>query len=102
MSEATSMAGRKIEAKQLNMRQIKTFISDLDPDAEPHIIDLVFDDPIPATAVAMATGLSLEELAGDFNQEEIRELLDKVKAVNSSFVGMMERIVKAGQLLDAN
>ncbi len=102
MSESINMAGREIEIKQLNMRQVREFIAGMDPETEPHIVDILFNDPVPAKAVSLATGLSLDELAGDFSQEEMRELLDKVKAVNPSFVGMMERIIKAGQLLSDN
>ena len=62
----------------------------------PHVLDMVFDDDIPAVAVSAASGLSLAELEGDFTQQEIRDLLDKVRAINPFFVGMMERLCRAG------
>ena len=103
MSESIKIAGRDITVKQLKMNQIREFVSSFGDDrAKPHILDILFDDPVPAKAVSLATGLSMEELAGDLRQDEMRQLLDKVKAVNPSFVGMMERIIKAGQLLNEN
>jgi hypothetical protein len=57
------------------------------------VVDAVFDDDLPAVAVAASSGLSLDELAGDIGQQEMRGLIDKVKAVNPFFVGMMARII---------
>lgn len=103
MNDSTiQIGGRDITVKQLNMSEVRDFVSSLDDDAEAHIVDILFNDPVPAKAVSLATGLSLEELAGSFKQDEMRTLLDKVKAVNPSFVGMMERIIKAGQSLSEN
>ena len=97
MSEQITIGGRQITVRPLTMRQIRDVLDALKDDGKgekrAHIIDVVFNDEVPAVAVSSATGLSLAELEGEFGQQEIRELLDKVRAVNPFFVGMMERLV---------
>lgn len=96
MSEQITIAGRQVEVKGLTMKQIKDVLASLkdrSKQQEAHVIDAVFDDDVPAVAVSMATGLSLAELEGDIGQQDMRDLLDKVKAVNPFFVGMMTRLI---------
>ena len=104
MSEQIKMAGRDIKVSQMNMAQIREVVAAMEKDSadketKPHILDLVFDDDVPARAVSVATGLSMDELGGKFSQDECRKLLDLVKAANPFYVGMMERFIKAGQQL---
>lgn len=94
MGEQITLAGRQVEVKQLTMRQIKNVMAVVKKqDNEVHVIDAVYNDPVPAVALAEGTGLSLEELSGDFNQEEVNNLLSKFKSINPFFVGMTERLV---------
>jgi len=106
MNEKITIGGREITVRQMTMADVRRFVAEMQQQAdgqepEPHVIDMLFDDPVPASAVSVATGLSLDELAGDFTQSEMRELLDAVKAANPFFVGMMERLVEAGRQLSA-
>ena len=99
MGEHVTICGRDIEVRSLTMRQIREAVAKLKSgdvllDGEPHIIDLLYDDSVPAVAVSLATGLSLAELAGDIDQVAMRDLLDKVRAANPFFVGMMERFFR--------
>ena len=94
-TESLTIAGRPVTVRQLTMRQIRNVMAHLKKkEAEPHIVDVVFNDSVPAIALAEASGLSLEELAGDFDQQDIADLLAKVKAINPFFVGMTERIIQ--------
>lgn len=97
MTESITVCGREITPKQLTMSDVHEFLQRMEQDAAdkkpPHVVDIVFNDQVPAVAVSMSTGLSLDELAGKIPQDTMRALLDKVKAVNPFFVGMMERIV---------
>lgn len=100
MAEQVTVSGRKIEVKQLTMRQIRNVLAELKKKGEPHVIDTVFDDDVPAIALAEATGLRMDGEEGpdvvsllDLSQEEVKELLDTFKAVNPFFFGMMERII---------
>lgn len=99
MSEQITVSGRQVEVKGLTMKQIKEVMANLkgqNEKQEAHVIDAVFDDDVPAFAVSLATGLSLAELEGDIGQQDMRDLLDKVKAVNPFFVGMMTRLISLG------
>jgi len=105
MSDPVKIASRDISVKQLTMAEIRKFVAAMQAEAEKednkaHVLDMLFDDPVPAAAVSIATGLSMDELGGSFSQDEMRELLDKVKAVNPFFVGMMERLIEAGRQLN--
>lgn len=87
---------RKVEAVETGTRVPE------EPSVEPeveyrvHTVDMLFDDDIPAKVVSLSSGLSLEELDGDYTQQNIRELIDKVRAVNPFLVGMMERLSGVG------
>lgn len=102
MNETINIGGRSVAVKQLTMRQIREVLANLkERDGGPHVLDMVFDDDVPAVAVSEATGLSLAELEGDFTQQEMRDLIDQVRAKNPFFVGMMERLCQAGMTQSA-
>lgn len=97
MSETIKLGGRAVSVHALTMKEIREVLVALrEKSKEPHVIDMVFDDDVPAVAISAASGLSLSELEGEFTQQEIRDLLDKVRALNPFFVGMMERLCRAG------
>lgn len=99
MGEQITLAGRKIEVKQLTMRQIKDVVAVLKKSQageEVHVVDALFDNDVPAIAVSEATGLSMAELEGEISQQEMHDLIEKVRAVNPFFVGMMERVIASG------
>ena len=116
--EKITMGGREITVRQLTMRQIREVLAQIGfgfhgdggpekpvrqgdgvgpekPVRLPHVVDLVFDDDLPAAAVAAASGLTLDELGGDFTQDEISALLEKVRERNPFFVAMAQRVVGA-------
>lgn len=102
MSDSIRIAGRDITPKPLDMAQVREFLDAMEKEAKdensvPHIVDVLFNDEVPAKAVSISTGLSMDELGGKISQEDMRALLDKVRAVNPTFVGMMERFIKARQ-----
>jgi len=98
MSEQLTIVGRQIDIKQLTMRQIKDIVGALkkqDAGTDVHIVDTLFDNDVPAVAVAAATGLSLAELEGEINQQDMHDLIEKVRAANPFFVGRMERLISS-------
>ena len=110
--EKVNFSGRDVTVKALNMSEIKEVLNRLLKKSETeseqsasifdlHIVDLLFNDEIPAFALSMATGLSLEELSGKVPPEAIRELLDKTRAMNPFLVGMIERLVSRGKAIQA-
>ena len=107
-----NFSGRDVTVKTLNMCELKEVLTRLLKKEETrseqsasilglHIVDLLFNDEVPAFALSMATGLSLEELSGKVSPEIIRELLDKTRAVNPFLVGMIERLVSHGRDIQA-
>jgi len=98
MSTIVNFSGRDIEVKTLTVRQIADYLDGMKKkDPEVLALDLLFNDDVPANAVCLATGLTPQELSGDVKPSEVRELWDSVRAENPFFVGMMERLVKAGE-----
>jgi|LGVE01.1.fsa_nt_gb hypothetical protein len=59
--------------------------------AQPHTVDLLFNDPVTAKAVSMASDMSMEELEGNYSQQEMKALIDAVRGQNPFLLGMMER-----------
>ena len=99
---SVNFSGREVAVKTLSVSDVKDLLDEIRSDASgeqkpPHILDLLFDDDIPAAAVSKATGLSLTELAGNVKPQEARDLIDAVRAQNPFFLGMMERLVGAGR-----
>lgn len=102
MNETIKLGGRTVAVHSLTMREIREVLVALrEKGKEPHVLDMVFDDDIPAVAISAASGLSLGELEGDFSQQEIHDLIEKIRAVNPFFVGMMERLCRAGMTQSA-
>lgn len=104
MSTSTKFSGREIEVRTLTVRDVKELLDEIKNEGREsksvldlHVLDLLFDDDVPARAIAKSTGLSLEELSGNITPEEVHGLIDKVRAENPFFVGMMERLVSAGK-----
>jgi len=92
------LANRDITVRKFTMKDVHNYLEGMEKDnaagGRPHVMDILFNDDVTARAVSMATGLSMEELAGNYTHDEMRALIDKVRAENPFFVGMMERIVK--------
>lgn len=97
MSEQIKIAGRQITCKGLTMAQIRKVMDELQEmskgNEKAHIVDLIYNDDVPALAIAASTGLSMEELAGEIGQQDMHDLIDKVRSVNPFFVGAMERLI---------
>lgn len=98
------LSGRKITAKTLTVQQVRELLDAIQQQAaekktllQLDVVDLLFDDDVPAIAVAKSSGLSLKELAGPHDPQQVKELIDEVRAANPFFVGMMERLVGAGK-----
>jgi len=52
---------------------------------------------MPALAISLSMGLSLEELDGPFKPCEIAAVIDEVKAANPFFVKMIRRLASLGE-----
>jgi len=103
MSSVT-VSGRKVTVKTLTVAEMREIVEEIRDAGKSdksvldlHIVDLIFNDDVPTAAVAKASGLTLEELAGPIAPQEIKDLIDKVRAANPFFVGMMERLVDVGK-----
>lgn len=103
MSSVT-FSGRNLTIKTLNMAEMREVVDEIKGKGNEktsvldlNITDLAFNDDVPASAVAKASGLTLSDLEGPVDPQEVKDLIDKVRAANPFFVGMMERLVGAGK-----
>lgn len=109
-----NFSGRDITIRTLSVAETKEILDQLKADSlqiiekgkeptvkPPHVVDLLFNDDIPAIAVAKSSGVKLNELAGDVPPQQVRDLIDAVRAQNPFFLGMMERLVGAGKKMVA-
>lgn len=104
MAKKITFCGRDVTVKTLNVAEVADLLDESKEEAgkiktvfDLHVLDLLFDDEVPARAVAKATGLTMQELAGPNDPAEVRALLDEVRAQNPFYVGMMERITAVGK-----
>lgn len=102
MSEI-DFSGRKITARTLTVQQVRELLDEIKKQSDAksildlNVVDLLFDDDVPAIAVSKSTGLTLQELCGPVDPQLVRNVIDEVRAANPFFVGMMERMVNAGK-----
>ncbi|SHO52841.1 hypothetical protein [Desulfopila aestuarii] len=104
MAGTVKLGGRDITVKTLTVSDVRELMEQIGKDGEKvkswfdlDIVDRMFDDEVPVVAVARATGLSVAEVGGNYDPQEVRNLIDEVRAQNPFFVAMMERVVSAGK-----
>lgn len=94
-------AGRDIEVKTLTVADVKTILDHFEQMRKNghglSVVDMLMDDEVPAVAVTKASGLTMAELEGAVNPQDLRELFDAVRAANPFFLGMMERLIQGGR-----
>jgi len=91
--------GSEVTARELTVKEIDQVLSDMeDTKSEVHMVDLLFgDEPISAKAVSLSTGLELAAMVADgVTPSDVKKVIDQVKEVNPTFVGMMSRLVNVG------
>lgn len=104
MAGNVKLGGRDITVRTLTVSEVRELMEQIHKDGEKvkswfdlDIVDRMFDDEVPVVAVAKATGLSVAEVGGNYDPQEVRGLIDEVRAQNPFFVAMMERVVYAGK-----
>lgn len=90
-----SVGGRDVAARELTVKEVRQILDALDSAGEVSTVDLLFQDRIPARAVALSTGLTLEELEGDFRPSEIDTIITAVGEANPIFARLVERLAGA-------
>lgn len=104
MATPVMFCGRNITVKTLTVSDVRELLDEMQKAGEEKktileqdVIDLLFDDEVTALAMAKATGLTTKELGGNVPPDDVRKLIDAVRAENPFFVGMMERLITAGK-----
>ncbi len=87
------LAGKEITIKELNVKQIKDILSQVDKD-EPQFLDDLINEPVPALIIQESSGIPVEEMEKMFPSELI-ELAGEVKKVNPLLASMIARRVEA-------
>lgn len=90
----TKFNGKEITVRELNVREIREVLSSFDDARMPHMVEILFERPIPLLGVTLATGLDQEVLGGDVQPSEIAELLEVVRKLNPFLMGVLDRIVE--------
>jgi hypothetical protein len=90
-----NVGGREVVARELTVREVRGILDDLEAVKEVSTVDLLFQDRIPARAVALSTGLTLEELEGDFKPSELDAIITAVGEANPIFARLVERLTGA-------
>lgn len=94
-----TFANREIKIKTLTVREVDEVLSasrkrlEAENSSSPlDTIDLLFDDALPSEAILVATDLTPEELTGDVDPKDVKQLIDKVREANPFFAAMVDRI----------
>lgn len=85
------------KAEELTVAQVRRVMDDLENEKSMHVVDLLFPDGIPALAISLSTGISIEELDGEKKPSEIAAVIEEVKAANPFFVKMLRRLARLGE-----
>ncbi len=94
-SKIINWNNKEVVCKELVMAEIDEL---MDSDQAATMIDNVFFDRVPATAVTKSTGLSYEEL-NDCPPSQLAELWDAVEEVNPFFLKSLNHLAAAGRKL---
>lgn len=104
MAVTVKLGGRDITVRTMTVSEVRELMVEIEAQGKKvkswfdlDIVDRMFDDEVPVIAVAKATGLSVAEVGGKYDPQEVRNLIDEVRAQNPFFVAMMERVVAAGK-----
>lgn len=96
------LGGRDITVKKLLVSDVRELLDETKEKMEQedrtvfdlHAGDLMLDDEIPMAGVAKAIGWSVGELEGAIDPDELKAVVDQVRAKNPFYLGMMERLIK--------
>jgi hypothetical protein len=87
---------KKFTAFELTVKQIAELMESQRNDTGIHDIDMLFPDRMPAGAVAMSLGMTLEDLA-EYAPSEIEIMIDEAEKVNPTFAALLQRLAKLGR-----
>ncbi len=104
-SKLVPLNGRgDITIKELTIAEIMSVVEQAESaykeSAPPHVLDMLFPEGLPALAVALSAGLSLEQLSG-FSPDEYARLREAAAGLNPIFLAMWERLSNVGRDLAA-
>lgn len=92
---------KNARARELTVREIREVLGGLERRDAIHTVELLFPDGIPALAVSMSSGLSLEELDGDVAPSDLKNLIERVKDANPFFLNALNRLAETGRAMMA-
>lgn len=93
------MTEKRVEAKELTVGQVKAVLEGLEKMDSLHTIDFLFpEEGVPALAVSFSTGLSLDDLNGDYPVSEMLSIVRDVKEKNAFFLKMLRSLAEVGKL----
>lgn len=95
------VSGKAIVVKQLTVEQVDALLQGADATRKPTTAELLIDATIPIEAVVKSTGLTIEELNGPVDQDDLRAIWEAVEAVNPFLSPMMERLLAVARRLEA-
>ncbi len=89
-------SGKDIAVQELTVSQVRKIMDDLENNPSGHFIDELLDSKLPAAAIALSTGMSLDELA-QHQPSALDELAKEVEQANPFFAGLIQRRLKLYQ-----
>ncbi len=87
--------GKELTVKELTVTEITKLMDGLN-NFEPHILDIVMDQPIQATAFFLSTGLTMDNLDDSICPSDLIPVYEKVIEVNPTYAATIERLKQAG------
>ncbi|BDD88701.1 hypothetical protein [Desulfofustis limnaeus] len=91
-----SFAGTDVVVQELTVSQVRQIMDDLENNPAGHFIDELLDSKMPAAAIALSTGMPLDELA-QHQPSALDELAKEVEQANPFFTGLIQRRLKLYQ-----
>lgn len=88
------VAGKEVVVRELTVEEV-TNIMDAQEGQKVGVLDLLFPDRLPADAVCLATGLTIEQL-NTMAPSELDAIWKAAEEVNSFFGGMVGRLATLG------
>lgn len=98
--EIVKIDDREITVKELVVLDIKSLIASTGEKAKGSLIstvDLLFGDVLPAEAISLSCGISVDDLESQFAPSELSQIVEAVKRVNPIFLTMIEKLGRAAE-----
>lgn len=94
-SKTLTIDDQEIICNELSAEEIQKILDGLD-DLQIGIIDMLFPDRIPSSAVKVSTGKIDEELNG-YTPSELETIIDAVEEVNPTLADLLQRLAQVGR-----